>query len=251
MEISILKISGEIAGIGGLILGIFFLMFRSMIEKIGVNYLPASLVYKTTRLLIIFTFLAAIISIIISSEIFKKIITQNNVTLENKLKISKLELIDESTYVSDSKGFGTINSIKPRPSSEFFIKTAPDLQIIILFQIDGYSISETNSISVDGIIKILDATGQKISDAPIGRLSSPSGWRTRPAIEKIGVKLIENKLGLSSIDTNNSPIPYVAISGNFSEGEYPIGDGKIVVEMHDNNAKTKAIDELPIRIRKL
>jgi hypothetical protein len=63
---------GKIAGIGGIALGVFLLIFRDVIRRKIFSRLPAAETYRLLRLIIVLTFLIACLGVfawIVGSEI--------------------------------------------------------------------------------------------------------------------------------------------------------------------------------------
>ena len=63
MDIEVLKTVGQVAGIGGLALGVFLLLFREIIRKQIFPQLGKTHAYRLLRLISIFVFLIAVIGI--------------------------------------------------------------------------------------------------------------------------------------------------------------------------------------------
>ena len=63
MDADVLKVVGQVAGIGGLALGVFLLLFREIIRKNIFPQLPAAEAYRLLRLITIAVWSVAIVGI--------------------------------------------------------------------------------------------------------------------------------------------------------------------------------------------
>ena len=63
MDTELLKVVGQVAGIGGLALGVFLLLFREVIRKRIFPMLPPAQAYRLLRLIIVAVWSVAIVGI--------------------------------------------------------------------------------------------------------------------------------------------------------------------------------------------
>jgi hypothetical protein len=64
MDVNILKIVGQVAGIGGLALGVFLILFREVVRKNIFPKLPPAEAYRLLRLVTVATWSVAVIGIV-------------------------------------------------------------------------------------------------------------------------------------------------------------------------------------------
>lgn len=124
---NIIKIAGQIAGIGGLALGVFLLLFRELIIKKIFPNLTREHGYKILRLFMILTFMISVVGIIawISSQYFKSLSINNDSFSDSKKDIHNIIFITEGIRPSQN-GFRILftiwnNSSNPIKIFDFYL----------------------------------------------------------------------------------------------------------------------------------
>lgn len=175
----------------------------------------------------------------------------DNFSRENpKLKITNIQLLDE-TYTEQTSSVGTVlNNLIPRSTTEFRYSQPTDFKIAFLFTLEDYKTQNQSQTDIDGTIKIEDLNDQKLAEGPLHHTSKITDWRNRPSVRTIGLENVIEYLNLPSESSPKAPIPFLVVLNQFEQDEIPEGDAKVVISMNDGLSKQEANEEFRIRVIK-
>ena len=171
------------------------------------------------------------------------------VKTESQLRITRIELLDESSYLQEPQG-GQLTALARRPSAEFRYSRLADLRIAFLFVCEGHAVAAGLQTDLHGTTAIRTSGGEAWPGGPLLPLSNVRNWRQRPHVQRIGHEAVTRFLGWapSLYDTETTPIPFIVVLDRF-EGDMPSEDVEVVITLTDNMARATATRSFWVKAR--
>ena len=176
-------------------------------------------------------------------------LTGVSVKTEPRLRITRIELLDESSYLQDPQG-GQLTALARRPSAEFRYSRLADLRIAFLFVSEGHAVAAGLVTDLHGATAIRTSAGEVWPGGPLLPLCNVRDWRQRPHVKRIGHEAVTRFLSMapSLYDVETTPIPLIVVLDRF-EGDMSSEDVEVVITLTDNMAKTNATRSFWVKVR--